>query len=110
MDAHDEVMAHLRHAGADRGKSPGYVFSKGLPRRYLLTHAAGDVLAHLEMAARLDKDPVQIEFAARPPLVRADAGDHGSPVSICNDGRGTGGLGNEHRESRCIFESGGNGG
>ena len=44
-------------------------FWKGLPRRYLLTHAAGEVLAHLEMSARLEKDPVQTEFAAWPALV-----------------------------------------
>ena len=31
-------------------------------RRYLLTHDAGEVLAHLEMAARLGKDPVQLNL------------------------------------------------
>ena len=35
-------------------------FLEGLPRRYLLTHPAGEVLGHLEMAGRLSQDPVQL--------------------------------------------------
>ena len=58
-DAHDEVMTHLRTlapAAGDRLKD----FLEGLPRRYLLTHAAGEVLGHLEMAAHLREDSVQL--------------------------------------------------
>jgi [protein-PII] uridylyltransferase len=58
-DAHDEVMTHLRTlapAAGERLKG----FLEGLPRRYLLTHAAGEVLGHLEMAAHIANDPVQL--------------------------------------------------
>ena len=61
VDTHDEVMAHLGTLALSVGSRLDN-FLEGLPRRYLLTHAAGDVLAHLEMAARLDKDPVQINL------------------------------------------------
>ena len=61
VDAHDEVMAHLGTLALTVGSRLDN-FLEGLPRRYLLTHAAGDVLAHLEMAARLEKDPVQINL------------------------------------------------
>ena len=37
-------------------------FLEGLPRRYLLTHAAGDVFAHADMATKLGHDPVQVDL------------------------------------------------
>ena len=58
-DAHDEVMTHLRTLAPAAGKGLE-TFLEGLPRRYLLTHAAGEVLGHLEMAAHLSTDPVQL--------------------------------------------------
>jgi [protein-PII] uridylyltransferase len=58
-DAHDEVMEHLRTLAPAAGKRL-QSFLEGLPRRYLLTHPAGEVLGHLEMAGRLDEDPVQL--------------------------------------------------
>lgn len=61
VDAHDEVMAHLGTLALAVGNRLD-TFLEGLPRRYLLTHAAGEVLAHLEMAARLDKEPVQLRL------------------------------------------------
>jgi [protein-PII] uridylyltransferase len=61
VDAHDEVMAHLGTLALTVGDRLD-AFLEGLPRRYLLTHAAGDVLTHLEMAARLEKDPVQLNL------------------------------------------------
>ena len=61
VDAHDEVMAHLGTLALSVGDRLD-AFLEGLPRRYLLTHAAGEVLAHLEMAARLGKDPVQLNL------------------------------------------------
>jgi [protein-PII] uridylyltransferase len=60
-DAHDEVMAHLGTLAMTVGDRLD-AFLEGLPRRYLLTHAAGEVLAHLEMSARLGKDPVQLNL------------------------------------------------
>jgi [protein-PII] uridylyltransferase len=37
-------------------------FLEGLPRRYLATYSASEVLAHLEMAGRLKSDPVQLRL------------------------------------------------
>ena len=60
-DVHDEVMAHLRTLAPAAGKRlEDYL--EGLPRRYLLTHAAGEVLGHLEMAGQISKDPVQLDL------------------------------------------------
>src|SRR5271154_7089705 len=61
IDAHDEVMAHLGTLALSVGNRLDN-FLEGLPRRYLLTHPAADVLAHLEMATRLEKDPVQLSL------------------------------------------------
>jgi [protein-PII] uridylyltransferase len=61
VDAHDEVMAHLGTLAQKVGKRLDD-FLEGLPRRYLLTHPAAEVLAHLEMATQLAKDPVQISL------------------------------------------------
>ncbi|MGA9143133.1 MAG: [protein-PII] uridylyltransferase [Candidatus Acidiferrales bacterium] len=61
VDAHDEVLEHLRTLAPATGKRVE-TFLEGLPRRYLLTHAAGDVFAHAEMAANLAKDPVQVNL------------------------------------------------
>ena len=61
VDAHDEVMAHLGTLAMTVGdRLEGFL--EGLPRRYLLTHAAGEVLAHVEMSARLGRDPVQLNL------------------------------------------------
>jgi [protein-PII] uridylyltransferase len=61
VDAHDEVMAHLGTLALKVGKRLDD-FLEGLPRRYLLTHPAAEVLAHLEMTTQLTKDPVQISL------------------------------------------------
>jgi len=59
IDSHDEVMEHLRTLAPAAGKKlEGFL--EGLPRRYLLTHPASEVLAHLEMAGQLGRDPVQV--------------------------------------------------
>jgi [protein-PII] uridylyltransferase len=59
VNAHDEVMEHLRTLAPAAGKRLES-FLAGLPRRYLLTHPAGEVLGHLAMAARLSEDSVQL--------------------------------------------------
>jgi [protein-PII] uridylyltransferase len=61
LDAHDQVMAHLGILVQKVGKRLDD-FLEGLPRRYLLTHPAAEVLAHLEMATQLAKNPVQISL------------------------------------------------
>jgi [protein-PII] uridylyltransferase len=61
VDVHDEVLEHLRTLAPPTGKHVE-TFLEGLPRRYLLTHAAGDVFAHADMATRLGKDPVQVDL------------------------------------------------
>ncbi|MGH9747884.1 MAG: [protein-PII] uridylyltransferase, partial [Candidatus Acidiferrales bacterium] len=59
--AHDEVIEHLRTLAPATGKRVES-FLEGLPQRYLLTHAAGDVFAHADMAANFEKDPVQVDL------------------------------------------------
>ena len=59
VDEHDEVLTHLRTLAPAAGKKLES-FLEGLPRRYLQTQAAGEVLAQMEMASRLDEDPVQL--------------------------------------------------
>jgi [protein-PII] uridylyltransferase len=55
----DEVMAHLRTLAPAAGKKIEN-FLEGLPRRYLRTHAASDVITHLGMAGRIGEDAVQL--------------------------------------------------
>ncbi len=59
VNADDEVMTHLRTLAPAAGKKlEGFL--EGLPRRYLRTHAAGEVLSHMEMSQHLREDPVQL--------------------------------------------------
>jgi [protein-PII] uridylyltransferase len=61
VDAHDEVLEHLHTLAPGTGKHVE-TFLEGLPRRYLLTHAARDVFAHADMATKLGTDPVQVDL------------------------------------------------
>ena len=61
VDAHDEMMEHLRALAPATGKHVE-TFLEGLPQRYLVTHAAGDVFAHADMAARLQTNPIQVDL------------------------------------------------
>lgn len=58
----DEVMAHLRTLAPAAGKNMDR-FLEGLPRRYLRTHPAGEVIGHFAMAGRLSEDPVQLALS-----------------------------------------------
>lgn len=58
----DEVMAHLRTLAPAAGKKLETLL-EGLPRRYLLTHSASEIIGHLEMASHLGRDPVQIALS-----------------------------------------------
>src|SRR5580658_3120437 len=60
-DAHDEVMTHLRTLIPAAGKKLDS-FLEGLPKRYLRTQGASDVIRHMDMAGRLGDDPVQVEL------------------------------------------------
>ena len=60
-DTDDELMNHLRTLAPAAGKRLDR-FLNGLPRRYLRTQAASDVIRHMEMARRLDEDAVQLEL------------------------------------------------
>jgi [protein-PII] uridylyltransferase len=60
-DADEEVMAHLRTLAPAAGAKLES-FLDGLPKRYLQTQAASDVLSHMAMANRLSEDPVQLEL------------------------------------------------
>jgi len=59
FNADDEVMTHLRTLAPAAGKKLES-FLEGLPRRYLRTHAASEILGHMNMAARLGEDTVQL--------------------------------------------------
>jgi [protein-PII] uridylyltransferase len=59
VDDDEEVMAHLRSLVPAAGtRLDGFL--EGLPRRYLLTQTASDVLSQMEMADHLKADPVQL--------------------------------------------------
>ena len=58
-DAEDDHLAQIRSLVPTAGKKLKN-FLEGLPKRYLTTYSATDVLAHVEMAGRLGKDPVQL--------------------------------------------------
>ncbi len=60
-NADEEVMAHLRTLAPAAGAKLD-AFLDGLPKRYLQTQAASDVLSHMAMANRLSEDPVQLEL------------------------------------------------
>jgi [protein-PII] uridylyltransferase len=58
----DEVMTHLRTLAPAAGKRlEGFL--EGLPRRYLRTHAASEIIGHMEMAGHLGTDSVQIALS-----------------------------------------------
>jgi len=57
----EEVMTHLRTLTPAAGQKLES-FLEGLPRRYLRTQAASDVIRHMDMASRLATDPVQLEL------------------------------------------------
>jgi [protein-PII] uridylyltransferase len=60
-DGDEEVLAHLRTLIPAAGtKLDGFL--EGLPKRYLRTQVASDVIRHMDMAGRLATDPVQVEL------------------------------------------------
>jgi [protein-PII] uridylyltransferase len=61
VDEHDEVMTHLRTLAPAAGKRLES-FLEGLPRRYLRTQTASEVISHMEMASHLADDPVQLSL------------------------------------------------
>ena len=58
-DQEDQHLAHIRTLIPTAGKKLK-IFLEGLPKRYLTTYSATDVLAHVEMAGRLGADPIQL--------------------------------------------------
>ncbi len=61
-DVEQEVMTHLRTLMPAAGAKLDS-FLDGLPRRYLRSQAASEVIRHMEMATRLAQDPVQLELS-----------------------------------------------
>jgi [protein-PII] uridylyltransferase len=59
VDTDEDTLAHLRSLAPAAGRKLE-AFLEGLPKRYLRTHAVEDVLAHMNMASALAKDPVQV--------------------------------------------------
>jgi [protein-PII] uridylyltransferase len=60
-DVDDEVMTHLRTLTPAAGQRLDG-FLDGLPRRYLRTQTASEVIRQMEMASHLNEDPVQLEL------------------------------------------------
>jgi len=58
-DEEDDHLSHVRSLVPTAGKKLK-TFLEGLPKRYLATYSANDVLSHVEMAGRLGKEPVQL--------------------------------------------------
>jgi [protein-PII] uridylyltransferase len=58
-DADEEVLMHLRTLAPAAGEKIER-FLDGLPKRYLQTQAASEVLSHMAMANRLGDDPAQL--------------------------------------------------
>ncbi len=60
-DVNDEKLARLRSLAPVTGSSfKGFV--EGFPQRYLLVHSAEEVMRHMQLAAELASDPVQVEL------------------------------------------------
>jgi [protein-PII] uridylyltransferase len=57
----EELVTHLRTLKPAAGKKLES-FLEGLPRRYLRTQAASDVIRHVDMASRLGEDAVQLDL------------------------------------------------
>lgn len=57
----EELVAHLRTLLPAAGKKLEN-FLEGLPRRYLRTQTASDVIRHVDMASRLGEDSVQLDL------------------------------------------------
>ncbi len=57
----EELVTHLRTLMPAAGKKLED-FLEGLPRRYLRTQAASDVIRHVDMASRLSTDSVQLDL------------------------------------------------
>jgi len=56
-----ETVARLESMAPQSGKKIK-AFLEGLPRRYLRTYRAEEMLRHLEMAGALTDDPIQIDL------------------------------------------------
>ena len=102
-DDNDATLAHLRSLAPVAGKKINN-FLEGLPQRYLRIHGVSDVLAHAEMAAQLGNESCPGEPEAGSPLVRVDPDHHRPALSLCFDFRRAGGVGNEYRQGKRVFE------
>jgi [protein-PII] uridylyltransferase len=61
-EEHDETVARLQALVPQSAKKLK-LFLDGLPKRYLRTFRAEEILQHLELAGRLSSDPVQLHLA-----------------------------------------------
>ncbi|MGA2990037.1 MAG: [protein-PII] uridylyltransferase [Candidatus Korobacteraceae bacterium] len=58
-DTSDQQMARIRLLAPRLGAKRVREFLEGLPRRYLRLHSPQDIVAHMELAAKLRSEPVQ---------------------------------------------------
>jgi len=59
--ADDETLSRLQSFAPIAGKK-AKTFLEGLPKRYLRSYSAEEVLRHCDMAQHLEKDPVQLDL------------------------------------------------
>jgi [protein-PII] uridylyltransferase len=67
----ERVATHSDLIASIRARHPSLapaiaVYLEGFPRRYLQTRTADQIRTHAEMAARLPKDPIQLDFRFAP--------------------------------------------
>ena len=62
-DLRDEQVANIRQIAPQIEEPRLREFLEGLPRRYLRLHAPKEIVAHVELAAKLDSEPVQTALA-----------------------------------------------
>jgi len=61
VDAEDSHLERIRTLVPTAGKKLK-AYLEGLPKRYLAAYSATDVLAHAELAGRLNQDPIQLQL------------------------------------------------
>ena len=102
-DADDEVLDHLRTLAPAAGKRID-AFLDGLPRRYLRTQAASDVIRHMEMSSHLGEDSVQLDLTRGRHWYELTLVTRDRPFLIRENGGRARRLGHEHRQSVRFLE------
>ena len=104
VDGDHEVLHHLETVSPAAGKKlEGFL--EGLPRRYLRTQTAAEILSHMEMASRVDTDPVQLTLTRGRHWYDLTVVTLDRPFLFFKDCGNLGCVGYEHCEGRGVFQS-----